>query len=484
VFHDPTLDEILFIANGAFRVRTQYTTHDNTTCPFEFNFDVNLAKLGATKNKNGELQLTIDESTNTTTKMLDLRFNQTSDKYFMERVLIHYSENTFIQNGSIEVISIGAFNLLAYPTPTGDSYSCDYAAEVQLNNTNNAEYGFIIKPAMWQGYSTFSQNQTTISNPDECDFDKVPDNSEHVSWDLYSKNGQTQCGRVEMNGLLHIDYTTVMAETKSRLFSIPKDTKILYDFHNSPKDPSTCQDLAHNQSFAITWPIEELGQNVVNLSLTFDSEDGHNWLVSRTEISVLFGKNPLFPNSNITKSMIGSVASLEALKFIQADMNAAFRCDCLADKWKMDCEHYRLPVGHINITDTESHYVGLMLYNLTIQPTNIGPNSTYGNFEYCAGDQRGSMVGFWIAVGLFSTLTVTLVFIGVYETSYNKQEQDGGVLVIDNKNFDLIGDTEPQVIIYAEADEPKQSRKMSITKAEEGDNPNFTKKSSSAPNTD
>ena len=74
--------------------------------------------------------------------------------------------------------SIGAFNLLAYPTPTGDSYSCDYAAEVQLNNTNNAEYGFIIKPAMWQGYSTFSPNQTTISNPDECDFDKVPDNSE------------------------------------------------------------------------------------------------------------------------------------------------------------------------------------------------------------------------------------------------------------------------------------------------------------------
>ena len=65
----------------------------------------------------------------------------------------------------------------------------------------------------------------------------------------------------------------------------------------------------------------------------------------------------------------------------------------------MDCEHYRLPIGHINISDIESHYVGLMLYNLTIQPTNLGPNGTYGNFEYCAGDQRGSMVGFWIAVG-------------------------------------------------------------------------------------
>ena len=96
-------------------IRTQYTTHDNTTCPFEFNFDVNLAKLGATKNKNGELQLTIDESTNTTTKMLDLRFNQTSDKYFMERVLIHYSENTFIQNGSIEVIRLGDLPCLTAP---------------------------------------------------------------------------------------------------------------------------------------------------------------------------------------------------------------------------------------------------------------------------------------------------------------------------------------------------------------------------------
>ena len=137
---------------------------------------------------------------------------------------------------------------------------------------------------------------------------------------------------------------------------------------------------------------------MANLSVTFDSNDGHNWLISKTEISVLFGRNPLFPNSNITTAQLGSAESEEALSFIQADMNAAFRCDCLADKWRMDCEHYRLPIGSINVSN-EDHYVGLMLYNLTIQPTNIGPNGTYSNFEYCAGDIRGSMVGFWIAVG-------------------------------------------------------------------------------------
>lgn len=30
------------------------------------------------------------------------------------------------------------------------------------------------------------------------------------------------------------------------------------------------------------------------------------------------------------------------------------------------------------------------------------------------------------------------------------EEKEGGVLVIENKNFDLIGDTEPQVVISAE----------------------------------
>ena len=70
-----------------------------------------------------------------------------------------------------------------------------------------------------------------------------------------------------------------------------------------------CQDLAHNQSYSITWPITEVGENVANLTLTFDSEDGHNWLISKTRLSVLFGNNPLFPNSNITQNLIGSVES-------------------------------------------------------------------------------------------------------------------------------------------------------------------------------
>ena len=93
------------------------------------------------------------------------------------------SENLFIKNGSSKEISIGEFNLTAYPVKSGDSYSCDYPAEIQLQNyhadhTNDGSYGLIISPAMWQGYSNFSPNQTSISNPDECSFDKVPDNSD------------------------------------------------------------------------------------------------------------------------------------------------------------------------------------------------------------------------------------------------------------------------------------------------------------------
>ena len=42
-----------------------------------------------------------------------------------------------------------------------------------------------------------------------------------VSWELYSKNGQTVCGKIEMNALLHVDYRTLLGEEKSSIFSIP-----------------------------------------------------------------------------------------------------------------------------------------------------------------------------------------------------------------------------------------------------------------------
>jgi len=471
VFHDEN-QKIIFISNGAFRVRTTYQ-EGNTTCPYEFNFDPAVAKLSASKST--ELQLTVNESTNSSTKMLDMQFNSSDNKYYLESILIHYSESAFIKNGSTVVKSIGSNGLKAFPTKLEDSYSCSYPAELQLNQTNDGSYGFVIWPAMWQGYSTFSKNQTQISNPEKCNADKVPRNDDHLIWELYSKNGQTVCGRIEMNALLHIDYRTLLGEEKSSIFSIPPDTKLIYDFEASPKDPSKCQDLAHNQSYSITWPITEIGENVANLTMTFDSEDGHNWLISKTKLSVLFGNNPLFPNSNITQNLIGSVESEDGLKFIQADMEAAFRCNCLADKWKIDCEHYHLPLGQIKVSN-ESHYAGLMIYNLTVQPTNIGPNGTYTTFEYCEGDVRGSMGGFWASVGIFSALAVSLLVVGVYETCGPEKKETGAILVIDNKNFDNIGDSEPQIVITAEADEPRATKAIPKT---DGDNPNF--KSSSAP---
>ena len=42
-----------------------------------------------------------------------------------------------------------------------------------------------------------------------------------VSWELYSKNGETVCGKIEMNALLHVDYRTLLGEEKSSIFSIP-----------------------------------------------------------------------------------------------------------------------------------------------------------------------------------------------------------------------------------------------------------------------
>ena len=53
--------------------------------------------------------------------------------------------------------------------------------------------------------------------------------------------------------------------------------------------------------------------------------------------------------------------------------------------------------------------------------------------------------------GIFSALAVSLIVVGVYETCGPEKEEPGGVLVIDNKNFDNIDvDSEPQIVITAE----------------------------------
>ena len=53
--------------------------------------------------------------------------------------------------------------------------------------------------------------------------------------------------------------------------------------------------------------------------------------------------------------------------------------------------------------------------------------------------------------GIFSALAVSLLVVGVYETCGPAKEEPGGVLVIDNKNYDNRDvDSEPQIVITAE----------------------------------
>lgn len=59
---------------------------------------------------------------------------------------------------------------MAYPVAFNSSYSCDAAAEIQLNVTDNKTYGLKIAPANWEAFSDFG-NRTELQNPAECAFD-------------------------------------------------------------------------------------------------------------------------------------------------------------------------------------------------------------------------------------------------------------------------------------------------------------------------
>ena len=61
-------------------------------------------------------------------------------------------------------------NMKAYPVAGNMSYSCEAAAEIQLNVTDNLVSGLKIKPAQWEAFSEFG-NRTHLSNPAECAFD-------------------------------------------------------------------------------------------------------------------------------------------------------------------------------------------------------------------------------------------------------------------------------------------------------------------------
>ena len=60
--------------------------------------------------------------------------------------------------------------MYAYPVAFNSSYSCEAAAEIQLNVTDNQAYGLKIKPANWEAFSDFG-NRTIPHNPAECPFD-------------------------------------------------------------------------------------------------------------------------------------------------------------------------------------------------------------------------------------------------------------------------------------------------------------------------
>ena len=61
-------------------------------------------------------------------------------------------------------------NMKAYPVAGNMSYSCEAAAEIQLNVTDNLVSGLKIKPAQWEAFSEFG-NRTHLRNPAECAFD-------------------------------------------------------------------------------------------------------------------------------------------------------------------------------------------------------------------------------------------------------------------------------------------------------------------------
>lgn len=361
------------MANAAFRVWTVYENKAHKgVCPFAIDFSkkANVSATKLTVDADSLIYVKFDQSdpSKNITQMMTLSFLDHTVKndvqYYLQNVTVKYSENLFPGSNSTDVKMLSNIMMMAYPVAFNSSYSCDAAAEIQLNVTDNKTYGLKIAPANWEAFSDFG-NRTELQNPAECAFDHNDVMAEPGSWNLTvtdpkSKN-VTVCGKIDLTALVNVNYTSILQEKMVANFAIPNDTMIMHDM----------VDTCNKESVSVTFMIDEIDFNAANITFNFTQNQYDinstmkYWSLSGSSISFPNGANPLFPNSDARKGI--TVLSSNATLFNTTYGNA-FKC---IDK------HW--------INTTTSWYIEIS--DVTIQPFNL-TNEGYGTIEDCTEDVK------------------------------------------------------------------------------------------------
>jgi len=360
------------LANAAFRVWTVYENKDHKgPCPFALDFtkDAKLTARQLTLDNDNAIwvRFNMSDPSKNITKMLTMSLldhkDGKTDQYFVQNVTVMYSENIFPGSNNTDVQMLSNTMMMGYPVALNSSYSCEAAAEIQLNATDNKTYGLKILPAQWEAFSDFG-NRTTLQNPAECPFDYNDITPNAGAWNLTvtdpkSKN-TTVCGKLEMTALVNVNYTSILQEKMVANFAIPNDTVVMSDMVGK----------CNNDSVSVTFMIKEVDLNAANITFKFtknqfDENATEYWSLSESAISYPNGNNPLFPNSDERKGT--TVLSSNATLFNTTYGNA-FKC---VDK------HW--------INTTATWYIEIS--DVTIQPFNL-TNEDYGDIEDCTEDLK------------------------------------------------------------------------------------------------
>jgi hypothetical protein len=360
------------LANAAFRVWTVYMDKNHKgPCPYAIDFTTD-AEVSARKltldNDNGIwVRFNQSDPSKNITQMMTISLldhkDGKKDSYFIQNVTVMYSENLFPGSNDTTVQKLSQTMMMGYPVALNSSYSCEAAAEIQLNVTDNKTYGLKILPAQWEAFSDFG-NRTTLQNPAECPFDHNDVMPNAGAWNLTvtdpkSKN-VTVCGKLEMTALVNVNYTSILGEKMVANFALPNDTVVMHDM----------VDKCDGERVRVTFMIKELEVNAANITFNFtqnqfDENSTKYWSLSGSELSFPNGNNPLFPNTDARQPT--TVLSSNATLFNTTYGNA-FKC---VDK------HW--------INTTTTWYIEIS--DVTLQPFNL-TNEDFGALEDCTEDVK------------------------------------------------------------------------------------------------
>jgi len=369
-------------------------------CPWAFSFDPKTTNTSAQNSSiDGDfaLYVTLDASNSTQniTQKATLTFLEHKETYYFNGAQVWYSENLFPHGKGDDVKMIEVSGLKNYPTPKNSSHACNFAAEIQLNVTDNSRYGIQMSPANWEAFSDFGSRKT-LKNPDHCPADNVALSAQTGSWNITTAgDNATVCGRIELGALININYTSILQEDMTTGFAMPNNSVIDY--------PQSTE--CFNDSISVTFMMTELDYHFANMTLNFTSYQLNEnttkyWAMTASSITYMSGNNPFFPNSDAKQG--DATLTATGLSLFNTTYGHSYKCKNTA---------------YANVTNWQ-----LTLSDVKLQPFNMTSDGIYGTIEDCSEDTKDD----WLVPVIVGSVLGGLVIVVVIAYIIGRRKNNSG----------------------------------------------------------